>query len=494
MSRADSRGPARGPHLDARPREHSQRAARPQSRLLLLAFLVSSTAAFAAGPVLSPEDSAFLGEQARRIADRARLAPGAVSGKWRNATPYVIRVPGGNMGYPAFWIRDAVMMLGADLVPAGEVEGWIRLMASTVRDEDWRVHPGAIVPAYAVPDHINFDGRPTFYPGTYDSGVKQGGHPYGKFPPLDDQFYFIAAVHAHWRLSRSASLFRARLAAGSTAMELAELCERVYQAAPSGRDGLVVAGDVDSDNAKDWGFCDTVFKSGKLLFPSILKYNAATQLAALFAAAGERAKSGRYRAEALRLRKSISKTFRRNDGWLRSATLAGNQPDIWGTAFAVWSGAVDPSAAMAASRALATAYRARTSVRNGLVRQILTDDAANGGLWEKSVAPAGTYQNGGYWGVPAGWYIAALERSDPEAAREMAKEFVAFLRNVRSDGLSEAWEWVNPDTGKRNNPLYVATVVLPYISLLQAGLLPTPAAGLRSAPAECCVPGPLRIR
>ncbi len=47
-------------------------------------------------------------------------------------------------------------------------------MASTLRGEDWQVHAGAVVPAYAVPDHINFDGRATFYPGTYDSGSKQG--------------------------------------------------------------------------------------------------------------------------------------------------------------------------------------------------------------------------------------------------------------------------------------------------------------------------------
>jgi hypothetical protein len=436
-------------------------------------LLLLVPAARGAEPLLSPEDTAFLHEQARRIVSSARLAPGAVSGKWQNQTPYAVHVPGGNMGYPAFWVRDAVMMLGADFVPAQEIEGWIRLMASTIRREDWNVHPGAVVPAYAVPDHINFDGRATFYPGTYDSGAKQGGHPYGKYPPLDDHFYFITAVHEHWKLTRAATLFGSPLKTAAGEMQLAELCERVYRVAPADdATGLVMAGDVASENAKDWGFCDTVFKSGKLLFPSVLKHNAANQLADMFLAAGDKMKSRIYRGEARRLRQSIARMFRREDGWLRSATEVGNQPDVWGTAFAVWSGAVDRTTAKKASRALANAYRAQTAVRDGLVRHVLTDDPTNRGLWQNSAAAAGTYQNGGYWGTPAGWYIAAMHRTEPDAARAMARDFVGFLRrHMRPDQMSQAWEWVNPETGKRNNPLYVASVALPYVSLAQAGLV-----------------------
>jgi hypothetical protein len=54
----------------------------------------------------------------------------------------------------------------------------------------------------------------------------------------------------------------------------------------------------------------------------------------------------------------------------------------------------------------------------------------------------------------------------------MAQAYVRFLRdNLRPDGMAEAWEWFNPDTGARNNPLYVATVALPYLSMKEAGLL-----------------------
>jgi hypothetical protein len=88
----------------------------------------------------------------------------------------------------------------------------------------------------------------------------------------------------------------------------------------------------------------------------------------------------------------------------------------------------------------------------------------------------GEYQNGGYWGTPTGWVIAAIHRVDPRAAADMAREFVASLRkNLRPDGTTQGWEWFNPDTGGASNPFYVATVALPYLSLKAAGLLNEPA-------------------
>ena len=41
---------------------------------------------------------------------------------------------------------------------------WARTTA-TARQLEGLVRPGVVVPAYAVLNHINFDGRPTFYPG-----------------------------------------------------------------------------------------------------------------------------------------------------------------------------------------------------------------------------------------------------------------------------------------------------------------------------------------
>ena len=431
------------------------------------------------GSLLSRADEAYWKEQARLIVASAALAAGGASGSYRNTTPYDLRVPGGNMGYPAFWVRDAAMMLGGDFVPAREIEGWIRLIAATVPGPaDWTVRPGVIVPAYSIADHINFDGKPVFYPGIYDSGAKQGGPPWGKYPPLDDAYYFIGMVYDHWRATGSLDLFRSAVKTAFGEERLDDLCRKVY-AVPSfdPATGLIVAGDVETENAKDWGFCDAESKSGKLLFPSALKFVAAERLGEMFAASGRPDRARVFRDEAVRLRSEVTTAFFRPsadgaEGWLRSATGVGDQADVWGTAYAVAVGAVDERGAGRAALALRRAYAEKTAVREGCVRQILTTDTAYGGGWQISIVKPGEYQNGGYWGTPAGWVIAAIARADRPAAARMAADFVGFLKSRRRpDGLPQAWEWFNPDTNQSNNPLYVATVALPYLSLLRAGLL-----------------------
>jgi ADP-ribose pyrophosphatase YjhB (NUDIX family) len=457
---------------------------KPETMLKTIALLIVVSGALplsAAEPVLSRADEIFLKEQARRIVNSARLAAGESSGQWRNTTLYDIHVPGGNMGYPAYWVRDSVMMLGGDFISAEELEGWIRLISGTLRGpEDWHVRPSVIVPAYAVPDHINFDGKPTFYPGNYETGEKQGGHAWGKYPPLDDNFCFITAVYEHWRLTRSLRLFHSQVKTSFGELMLSDLCEKVYQVPPSDQaTGLVVAGDVEKENAKDWGFCDGEFKSGKLLFPSVLKYVAANQLAQLFEASGQIPKARGYRDGAARIRRAVPLNFfhltqNQSEGWLHSATGVGNQPDVWGSAFAIQSGAVDTSIIQQVARALVRAFQEKTGVRQGCIRQILTTDRVNKGGWQLSISKLGAYQNGGYWGTPTGWYISAIDKVDPQAAMEMAKDYIQFLRtNMRADGMAQAWEWFNPDTGEHANPLYVATIALPYLSLKKAGLLST---------------------
>ena len=142
------------------------------------------------------------------------------------------------------------------------------------------------------------------------------------------------------------------------------------------------------------------------------------------------------------------------------------------SAFAVFSGAVDGPVARKVALALVRSYREKTAVRDGCVRSIPTTDPLNRGGWQISVSKVGTYQNGGYWGTPSGWAIAAMATVDPGAAAAMARDFVAYWRaHRRPDGMAEAWEWANPETGESSNPLYVATLALPYLSLREAGLL-----------------------
>lgn len=449
---------------------------------LLITILIFSTRLLAAPtvqPVLSPSDTAFLRYQAQRIVDSAGLAPGQIRGRYRNFTPYSIHVPGGNMGYPAFWVRDAVMMLGGTFISRRELEDWILLMSSAIQGPGaWQVRPGVVVPAYTVPDHIDLSGEASFYPGSYETGKKQGGYPFGKYPPLDDNFYFLNAVYEYWTMTHSLRFFHSIVNTSFGEMMLADLCEHVFWAVPTDpTTGLVTAGNIRTDNAKDWGFCDGEFKSGKLLFPSILRYIAARDLGRLFRVSKNIAKANEYQRDATKIRRSITEVFLHaskytGEAWLNSATGMGNQPDVWGSAFALWSGAVKGPAAEEIGHALVRAYLEKTAVRDGCVRQILTTDPINHGGWQRSIVKLGTYQNGGYWGTPTGWYITAMNSVDHLAAARMASEYIRFLKdNRRPDGVTEAWEWFNPDTGKQNNPLYVSTVALPYLSLKEAGLI-----------------------
>ncbi len=432
----------------------------------------------AAQPLMSRSDSGFLADQARRVVDSAKLEPGQTKGKWTNQTSYVLHVPGGNMGYPAYWIRDSVMMLESGYIPAAVIEGWIRIISSTLRSQDWEVRQDVVVPAFAVPDHIDLDGGGSFYPGSYETGSKQGGNPFGKYPPIDDQYYFLFAVYRHWKMSGSLDLFKSPIKMQSGEMKLADLCEKVYRMAPSDPStALCTAGDVETENAKDFGFCDSVSKSGKLLFPSIMKFVAAQQMSEMNRAAGLRDRSGALEADIHAIRKAIPATFLHpwgppNEAWLDSATEVGRQPDVWGSAYAVYTGALDEATAAKVGRALARGYREKSAVRDGCVRNVLSNDPANPNGWQKSISAPGTYQNGGYWGTPVGWYLAALARFDHVAAQQMSRDYVEFLKkNRQEDGTAESWEWFNPDTGKHANPLYVATVGLPYGCLREVGLL-----------------------
>jgi hypothetical protein len=444
----------------------------------LLGFAYAYAAARTRDRLLSDRDEAFLADQARRICALAELKPGQSKGGWRNITPYTLHVPGGNMGYHAYWVRDSVMMLESGLISSGELEDWIRFMSSVIISRDWNVQPGVVVPAFSVPDHINLDGKATYYPGNYETGDRQGANPWGKYPPLDDQFYYTSAIYFHWKQTGNITLFGSKMKTAFGTMKLSELCENVYRRVPyDPATALCLAGEVSTENAKDFGFCDGVSKSGKLLFTSVLKLVAAQQLAELFKASGLPFRAAAYRSDVSKIKAAIPSTFLHpwfhpDEAWLDSATEVGRQPDVWGSAYAVCSNAVDEATAGKISRALVRAYREKTAVRNGCVSEVLSNDAKNPKGWQMSVSAWGEYQNGGHWGTPVGWYLVAMRKTNEQAAADMARDYIEFLRkNRNSDGTSKAWEWFNPDTGKTANPYYAATVVLPYGCLRTAGLL-----------------------
>ena len=98
-----------------------------------LVIFVLAAGRLAADPVLSSSDQAFLHDQAQRVVNLARVAPGHQSGGRTNTTPYSMLLPDSQQTYTAHWLRDSNMATGADFVSATEVGDWIKLTAATIR-------------------------------------------------------------------------------------------------------------------------------------------------------------------------------------------------------------------------------------------------------------------------------------------------------------------------------------------------------------------------
>jgi hypothetical protein len=405
-----------------------------------------------------------------RVLDGARIPPdGRIPNGPKNTTGHALRVPGATLNYyPAFWVRDAAMMLGGSFVPAAEVEGWVRVIAA--------VQPGAeglrfgrlIIPPFSIPDHITLDGQACWYPGAY---VEQGNGSYGFLPPADDAFYFVQMVHEHWRLTRKLALFRSTLPTAWGQARLSDVCLKAFASvAADDKTGLVICEATEGRTRVDWGFCDSIRKTGLCLMPSLLRWRAARQLAALLKSDGNAAEAKRLRAEADKLQSAIPATFYRDvptsggakSGLLLSATELGRKDDVWASAFAVWLGILPRQIELRVVRHLLALYEAGGTMVEGQVRH-LPPTGEFGGHWEKASSRPDEYQNGGYWATPTGWMIYALRRVNRAAGDRLLAEYAAHLRAHRDDGAP--WEWIQPARKQRVNPLYGSSAGLVSIAL-----------------------------
>ncbi|MBS1724338.1 MAG: hypothetical protein JSS66_15455 [Armatimonadetes bacterium] len=365
---------------------------------------------------------------------------------------FPVVTPGG--AYPALWIRDFSMAVGSGMLGADQIQKHLRLIAQSQNGAKSRtLKSGGVIPPFAIPDHVNYDGGPVFYPGTYSSGEDQGGEPWGVLPPVDDHYEFVHIAHTLWRIKKSASFLFEEIGC----MTLIERLEKAIDAPTTDpKTGLVVT--TEAARAVGFGFCDGIVLTGSLLFPSLLRHRALGETQALCKAAK---RPFLWAGEREAIRANLIPTFQR-DGWLMAATGIGRQPDVWGTAFAVHSGVVTGAARWKAVAALVEAVKKGTITYKGAVRHVPTDlDFSADTAWEKTVGiPRNRYQNGAYWHVPTGWLVSAISSSEPKLARALLKD---MIDHVTSEGqLGAPWECLHPDGDYRQNPVYLASVTLPY--------------------------------
>ncbi len=437
----------------------------------ILLFMRSVVSLPAADPDRSA-DLAFLRDLTRDVVRASRVEPGRrVGGSPTNTVGFTLIMPGGRGSYPAFWIRDFAMSLESGFITPEEILNHLRLTARCQNGPNTRrLAHGLRIPPFAIPDHINFDGGAVFYPGTYSSGHDQGRGAYGVLPPMDDHYEFVHMGYCLFRATGKADFLREEVNGRRIIDRLAAAFE-VPRA--DGETGLAVTG--DADRAVGFGFCDAIYLTGKLLFPSLLRYRAAGELAELREALGDRDRVRQYRDIQQRIVRHLVPVFGDADrigGWLRAATEVGRQPDVWGTLFALHLGALDGAAAGRAVQTVADAVRKKTIVFEAAVRHVPTDqDASPKSAWERTAGVTlNTYQNGAYWHTPTGWLIEAVRRRDPDLASRLFDRYVEHLR--RNDfrlgpGHEAPWECLAPN-GYAQNGVYMTSVTLPWSVLARS--------------------------
>jgi hypothetical protein len=414
----------------------------------------------------------FLGDLTRDVVKASRVAPGhGVGDSPTNAFDFELLMPGGHGGYPAFWIRDFSMSLDCGFIGATEISNHLQLIARCQNGPNpRRLRHGLLIPPFAIPDHINFDGQPVFYPGTYSCGDDQGSGAYGILPPVDDHYEFVHIAYCLYRAATNAAFLRQDVGAMPMFDRLVAAFDAPRIDAPT---GLVSTG--AAERAVGFGFCDAIYLTGRLLFPSLLRYRAAGELAEMCEAVGRDEQARAYRMVQRIISKNLSFTFdggNRTRGWLLAATEVGRQPDVWGTLYALHLGAVEGEPARRALTAVMDAVRSQTITFKSAVRHLPTDfDYSRTSAWERTAGVAvNTYQNGAYWHTPTGWLIEAVGRREPRLAMKLLQEYVSHLRQEDyrlGHGHEAPWECFGPGPYAQNG-VYMTSVTVPFSVLKTA--------------------------
>ncbi|MFA6482249.1 MAG: hypothetical protein WCW62_06715 [Bacteroidales bacterium] len=416
-------------------------------------------------PLVLTDDLAFLEDLTRAVVDSSRILPGqdlppAIRSFGPNRSGITLIKPGGRDCYPSFWIRDYAMSLESGFITTGEQLDILLYTAARQSDSTWVTQTGSLVPRGSIPDHIRInDGLPVYFPGTYDY-VNQGNE-FWRRPPFCDQFFFIHMAWYYIGQKKDWSVLDQQV----NGISLLERLELAFASVPADH-GTEMATISDTLPTCDFGFRDVIGMTGNVCFGSLLRFRAAKELAGLYDQKGDERQAKKYRDLAKKIKSNLVPVFADRRGLLLASTGKSCQPDVWATAFAVFTDALEGSNKASACRALATAYLEGTLAMEGQIRHVLTTDDFNPATaWEKSLAGKNTYQNGAYWGTPTGWVCYAIARVDRASAAKLASEYIVHLRRTdfRIPGPDQGgpYECIYPPSGHKQNPVYMTSVTCP---------------------------------
>ena len=419
------------------------------------------------------DDVRFFAELTRATIESARVYPdqetvGEHEGQAipvKNILGFTAIRPAGLKAYPAIWVQDFTMGFYSGFMSEEEGLGHLRLIASLQNtDGERRLENDAIIPQFAVPDHINLDGTAVFYPGTYSSGPDQGGEPFGICPPLNNYYDFIWLAYMLWKDAGSDGLLREEI----DGLTLLERLRHAYDVPPvDEQTGMVYT--TPERRAVGFIFCDQIYMTGQMLMPSLERYRAALQMAEIHAALGDDQAAVGFERDAKLIASNVETVFRSPDdqcGWLMAATGVSGQAFVWATLYALYLDILSPEARRRAIDQLLHDMDTGQILCEAAVRHIPLDhDASPTGAWEKSITPYNRYQNGAYWHMPTGWLIAALDREHPERAAAVFEDYITHLRKAdfrQGPPHGGPWECIGWDGQADQNPAFVPAAAMPY--------------------------------
>jgi len=321
--------------------------------------------------------------------------------------------------YPALYLRDFTYMAESapEFVPLEHQRAIIALLA------------GRVSPEGLCPERIGDDGEVIY--------VCHGGR-----PAADSPLFFAKLVRAYLRHGGAAGLLA----------EIFPVLERTFATVPvEASTGLVWIDPAHPHTA--YGFTDTIAITGRHLFCSLLRFEAAEALAELAGRLDHREAAERYTAEAARIRGSLELLWSPESALYLAGSVDCRQADVWGSAYAGVIGALDPARRRLVADSL-HAQRGRFLLR-AQVRHLLVPE-----FWQRRVVVAewtepGTFQNGPYWGTATGWMAEMFELAAPGSGFALLRELVA---DFEANGI---WECIGPEgyTRVANN---LSSVCLPY--------------------------------
>ena len=326
------------------------------------------------------------------------------------------------IGYEAFWLRDYVYTLEGSIEAYSDKEliDACHLFVRSLRSD------GAGV------DCVGFDGTPVYMPG-YGT--------MGKNPVADGSQFTVAVVWCTYQRTKDARLLQESIGPLIKAMN----------AVPRNPDnGLVHIKPGEGRDRCPYGFTDTIRKQGDVLFCSLLYVQASRRLSDLLSCAGSATDAERWSKEGQRVTTSSRQVFWDSDvGLFRAATIRCREHDVWGSAFAVYLGVADGEQA----KAIAAYFKKNYAqiVHKGQIRHLPA-----GVYWESGCA-RDTYQNGGYWATPTGWFVTTLDLADPALAD---RTVIDMVKDFQAGG---ACEWVFES--ERRLPNYLASASLPLAGI-----------------------------